>query len=173
MKQPNQAGRYLWILWPVLLVPVLWAALLAAQSVISGQSISQLLDRLNACMNNPFQIQWTAQSPRYMLSFGILYLICIGLYYSTRKKIRPGEEHGSAEWANPKQLCREYRDKTLSRNILLTRQFMLGIDSRKHKRNLNVLVIGGSGSGKTRYYAKPNIMQCNCSFLVTDPKGGT
>lgn len=86
-------------------------------------------------------------------------------------KTRPGEEHGSAEWADPGRLCRKYRDRNPSSNILLTQRFMLGMDGRRHRRNLNVLVVGGSGSGKTRFYAKPNIVQCNCSYVICDPKG--
>jgi hypothetical protein len=94
LKTPVSTTRYLWICWVVLLFPVLWAAMLAAQSYIPNQDIAQLLANLNACLNNPFHIQWTLQSPRYMLLFGILYIAGIGIYYSTRKKTRLGEEHG-------------------------------------------------------------------------------
>jgi type IV secretion system protein VirD4 len=171
LKTPASTTRYRWIGWVVLLFPVLWAAILAAQAFIPGKDIFQLLDRLNACIRAPLQIEWTSQTPRFMLLFFMAYVIGIAIYYSTRRKTRPGEEHGSAEWVDPKRLCRKYRDKERLRNVQMTNCFMLGLESRKHKRNLNVLVIGGSGSGKTRYYAKPNIMQCNCSFLITDPKG--
>jgi len=81
------------------------------------------------------------------------------------------EEHGSAIWGNVRNINKKYRHRSPNHNILLTEHFRLSLNSRKHLRNLNVLVVGGSGSGKTRYYAKPNIMQANCSFLITDPKG--
>ncbi len=98
-------------------------------------------------------------------------MLVIGIYYSSRRNLRPKEEHGSAKWAVAAAICRRYRDPVFAHNILLTENFRIGFNSRKHRRNLNVLVVGGSGAGKTRFYAKPNLMQANCSFLVTDPKG--
>ncbi|MDD3932009.1 MAG: type IV secretory system conjugative DNA transfer family protein [Eubacteriales bacterium] len=121
-------------------------------------------------MENPFSIKWTENTTRTILIFTLAYGLGIGIYYSTRKNKRPLEEHGSASWADPVKLGKKYSSKNLADNILLTENFKISFDSYKHRRNLNVLVIGGSGSGKTRFYAKPNIMQCNCSFLITDPK---
>ena len=79
-------------------------------------------------------------------------------------------EHGSAKWGNVSEICRRYCEKQYTNNLLLTRHFRMGLDGYKHKRNLNVLVVGGSGAGKSRTYAIPNIMQCNCSMVITDPK---
>lgn len=93
------------------------------------------------------------------------------LYYSTKRNYRRGEEHGSAKWGNPKEINRKYMQQPASDNKLLTQQVRVGLDGRKHRRNLNVLVCGGSGAGKTRFYCKPNIMQANSSFVVLDPKG--
>ena len=95
----------------------------------------------------------------------------ICLYYSTKRNYRRGEEHGSAKWGNPKEINRKYMQQPASYNKLLTQQVRVGLDGRKHRRNLNVLVCGGSGAGKTRFYCKPNIMQANSSFVVLDPKG--
>ena len=79
-------------------------------------------------------------------------------------------EHGSAKWGNVSEICRRYCEKQYTQNLLLTQHFRMGLDGYKHKRNLNVLVVGGSGAGKSRTYAIPNIMQCNCSMVITDPK---
>lgn len=79
-------------------------------------------------------------------------------------------EHGSAKWGNVSEICRHYCEKQYTNNLLLTQHFRMGLDGYKHKRNLNVLVVGGSGAGKSRTYAIPNIMQCNCSMVITDPK---
>ena len=93
------------------------------------------------------------------------------MYFSTRKNYRWREEHGSAKWGVAKSVCKKYRDKSFNNNKILTKNFCIGFDGRKHRRNLNTLVVGGSGAGKTRFYAKPNIMQANCSYVILDPKG--
>ncbi len=93
------------------------------------------------------------------------------MYLSTKRNYRKGEEHGSAKWGNASQLSKKYADRNKCENIILTQNTRIGLDGRKHRRNLNVLVCGGSGAGKTRFYAKPNIMQANTSFVVLDPKG--
>ena len=95
----------------------------------------------------------------------------IGVYFSSRENRRPGEEHGSARWGNVKSVVKRYMDKDSYKNIILSQNMRLGLNAKKHRRNLNVLVVGGSGAGKTRFYAKPNLMQCNTSFIVADPKG--
>jgi type IV secretion system protein VirD4 len=95
----------------------------------------------------------------------------IGIYLSTRRNYRRREEHGSARWGGAAAINRKYRDKDLGNNKILTQNVRIGLNGRKHRRNLNVMVVGGSGSGKTRFYAKPNVMQANTSFVVLDPKG--
>ena len=95
----------------------------------------------------------------------------IGVYFSSRENRRPGEEHGSARWGNVKSVVKRYMDKDSNKNIILSQNIRLGLNAKKHRRNLNVLVVGGSGAGKTRFYAKPNLMQCNTSFIVADPNG--
>lgn len=106
-----------------------------------------------------------------MLIFLLIYGISIGIYFSTKHNYRKGEEHGSAKWGTPSALARKYADKNKAQNILLTKNTKIGLDGKKHRRNLNIMVVGGSGAGKTRFYAKPNIMQANTSFVVLDPKG--
>ena len=101
----------------------------------------------------------------------LIYIGGIVLYFSTRKNYRRNEEYGSAKWGSAKNICKKYQEKNSNNNKILTRNVEIGLDGKKHRRNLNVLVCGGSGAGKTRFYAKPNIMQCNCSFVTLDPKG--
>jgi len=122
-------------------------------------------------MDNPFHIQWVDDSLKCILLFVAAYGMGIGIYLSSKRNYRRREEHGSARWGGAAAVNKKYRDKTHCRNKILTKNVRIGLDGRKHRRNLNVLVVGGSGSGKTRFYAKPNIMQANTSFVVLDPKG--
>ena len=131
----------------------------------------ELLDRLTAAMNNPTHITLNEYSLKAVLIFLFLYAMGIGVYFSSRENRRPGEEHGSARWGNVKSVVRRYMDQDSYKNIILSQNMRLGLNAKKHRRNLNVLVVGGSGAGKTRFYAKPNLMQCNTSFIVADPKG--
>lgn len=131
----------------------------------------ELLDRLTAAMNNPMHITFNEYSLKAVLIFLFLYAMGIGVYFSSRENRRPGEEHGSARWGNVKSVVKRYMDKDSYKNIILSQNMRLGLNAKKHRRNLNVLVVGGSGAGKTRFYAKPNLMQCNTSFIVADPKG--
>lgn len=95
----------------------------------------------------------------------------IGVYFSSQENRRPGEEHGSAKWGNVSSIVKKYINHETNQNLILSQKMRLGLNAKKHRRNLNVLVIGGSGAGKTRFYAKPNIMQCNSSFVIADPNG--
>ncbi len=108
---------------------------------------------------------------KYLLLFVGLYGVCLLAWVSSRRRIKPLEEYGSAQWGDARQISKKYAARDPTANLLLTEHFCLGLDGRAHRRNLNVLVVGGSGSGKTRFYAKPNVMQGNTSFVVTDPKG--
>jgi len=148
-----------------LYISVVWAALLIAQSL--GNGLPDLLENLPAALETPFVIRWTADSLPAIGICSLAYAIGLGLYFSARGRTRQGEEHGSAVWAPPGQVNAMFAQKE---NILLTRHVRLGLDTHKHGRNLNVLVIGGSGSAKTRGYAKPNLLQANTNYVVTDPK---
>jgi type IV secretion system protein VirD4 len=153
-------------------VPVIiWLALIIAGCYEQDIKLFELLDRLTVAVNNPTHIVFNEYSLKAVLIFLFLYAMGIGVYFSSRENRRPGEEHGSARWGNVKSIVRRYEDKNDSSNIILTQNMRLGLNAKKHRRNLNVLVVGGSGAGKTRFYAKPNLMQCNTSFIVADPKG--
>ena len=153
-------------------VPVIiWLALMVAGCYEQDIKLFELLDRLTVAVNNPTHIVFNEYSLKAVLIFLFLYAMGIGVYFSSRENRRPGEEHGSARWGNVKSIVRRYADKNGSSNIILTQNMRLGLNAKKHRRNLNVLVVGGSGAGKTRFYAKPNLMQCNTSFIVADPKG--
>ncbi|QGZ99277.1 VirD4-like conjugal transfer protein, CD1115 family [Dehalobacter restrictus] len=157
------------ILFAVFLIPVVWAALLTAPSLSGG--LPEILANLTVAINNPFDIRWVNDSLKCILLFVAAYGMGTGIYLSTKRNYRRREEHGSARWGGAATVCKKYRDKEPQKNKILTQNVRIGLDGRKHKRNLNVMVVGGSGSGKTRFYAKPNVMQANTSFIVLDPKG--
>ena len=118
------------------------------------------------------KITFTEYSLKTVLIFLFFYAMGIGVYFSSRENRRPGEEHGSAKWGVVSQIVKRYADhKERFNNLLFSQTMRIGLNAKKHRRNLNVLVVGGSGAGKTRFYAKPNIMQCNTSFIIADPKG--
>lgn len=121
-------------------------------------------------LEQPFFITYTPYTFKCILIFTAAYFLGIGIYKSQKRNYRRGVEHGSAKWGNVSEICRRYCEKRYTQNLLLTQHFRMGLDGYKHKRNLNVLVVGGSGAGKSRTYAIPNIMQCNCSMVITDPK---
>ena len=121
-------------------------------------------------MNHPFQLHYTEYTIKSMLVCTLLYAAGIGIFYSSQKNYRRGEEHGSARWGDARQICKKYSQKPYSQNILLTQNFRISLDTHKHRRCLNILVVGGSGAGKSRGFALPNIMQCCCSMVITDPK---
>ena len=168
-RQENQKTIY--ILLGILTVFVIWLALMVAGCYEKDIKLFELLDRLTAAMNNPAHITLNKYSLKAVLIFLFLYAMGIGVYFSSRENRRPGEEHGSARWGNVKSVVKRYMDKDSYKNIILSQNMRLGLNAKKHRRNLNVLVVGGSGAGKTRFYAKPNLMQCNTSFIVADPKG--
>jgi len=157
------------LLYALGLLPVTWAALLFAPYLHGG--LPEILENLSAAINDPFNIVWYEDSLKTVLIFIAVYALGICIWLSTARNYRRREEHGSARWGNTGTICRRYHAADLAANKLLTQNVRIGRDGRKHRRNLNVMVVGGSGSGKTRFYAKPNIMQANTSFVVLDPKG--
>lgn len=158
--------------WAALSPLILWLAAIAAYAYEDGMNLFQWMGRFSQVLERPFAIGWTAHTPKFMLVSLLLYGCGIALYYSSRENRRPGEEYGSAKWGDPKALCQKYMDhQHKEANIILTQRVRLGMDGYKTQRNMNILVIGGSGSGKTRYFCKPGLYSANCSYLVTDPKG--
>ena len=150
-------------------IVIMWLSLLIAPYINGG--LVEIINNLPQKMNTPFEIEFCKNSIKSILIFLLIYLLGIGVYLSTRRNYRKGKEYGSAIWGNARQINKKYMQLPKSQNKILTQNVMLGLNARKHRRNLNVLVIGGSGAGKTRFYAKPNIMQCNCSYVILDPKG--
>ena len=150
-------------------IPVVWLALLIAPFLKGG--LSEIVTGLMNAFSNPFNIQLCEDSLKTVLIFLAAYGMTIGIYFSTRKNYRRREEHGSAKWGNAKAIDRKYRQSPPSDNKLMTQNVRIGINAQKHRRNLNTLVCGGSGAGKTRFYCKPNLMQANTSFVILDPKG--
>lgn len=151
------------------LVPVIWAALKIAP--YTDENVFDIMAKLDMIFSDPFRLRITENSPRAVLIFVVAYVMGIGMYYSTRRNYRRGEEHGSASWGDAAAVNKRYAQKPPEANKILTQHVRIGLDGTKHRRNLNVLVIGGSGAGKTRFYCKPNLMQANTSFVVLDPKG--
>ena len=135
-----------------------------------GMKLSGLLNACNEMLAEPLPFEWSNQTPRFLLIFTGLYAVIALAASSEHRNTRPGEEHGSARWGNAKELNRRYRD-TQGPNLLMTRNIRIGVDGYKHKHNTNVLVVGGSGAGKTRTYAVPNVLEAGCSMVITDPKG--
>jgi len=167
MKQDDRQAAFIMALIGAAIA--LWFALLIAP--YAGGGIHVVIANIGKILENPMDITLTNDTPQIALSFMAIYAIGIGVYISTRHNYRKGMEHGSAKWGAPGYVCRKYRDRDYSMNKLLSQNVRIGLDGRKHRRNLNVLVVGGSGSGKTRFYAKPNILQANTSFVILDPKG--
>ena len=151
------------------IIPVVWLALLIAPYLSEG--LPGLIANFGSAMNNPFNIQLCEDSARAVLILLLAYGVGLGIYISNDRNYRRREEHGSARWGIAHVVNRKYADKNWAHNKILTQNVSIGMDGRKHRRNLNVLVCGGSGAGKTRFYAKPNLMNADCSYVVLDPKG--
>ena len=158
------------IVWAILCLPVVYFTMVTASVYIPGENIFALLERISAMVRRPDLLRWTAYTPRFLLVFLLLYGGGVLLYYADHENRRPGEEYGSAKWGNARELNKRYADQD-GKNVILTKRVSIGLDGYKHRRNLNILVVGGSGSGKTRFFCKPGIMSVNCSYLIVDPKG--
>ena len=158
------------MIWLAGLPVIWWAAILIADAIQPGRNLFELMEVLTEKMNHPFQLHYTEYTIKSMLVCTLLYAAGIGIFYSSQKNYRRGEEHGSARWGDARQICKKYSQKPYSQNILLTQNFRISLDTHKHRRCLNILVVGGSGAGKSRGFALPNIMQCCCSMVITDPK---
>jgi len=134
-------------------------------------TIFTLMDAFSAATKNPFSLHWTPYTMKFIGIFLLLYGGAILFYYTGQKNTRLGEEHGSASWGSVRELDKKYRDKDAGKNVILTQHLQMSMNGKLHRRNLLQIIVGGSGSGKTRFLAKPNLMLANASFIVTDPKG--
>ena len=158
------------VVWAVLAVPVIYMAMVLACSYEAGTDLFALMERFGLLLGRPDLLRWTAYTPRCILGALVCYGLAVTLYYSDHENRRPGEEYGSAKWGSARELNKQYADPN-GKNVILTKHVSIGLDGYKHQRNLNILVAGGSGSGKTRFFCKPGIMSVNCSYLIVDPKG--
>ena len=147
------------------IIPVVWLALLLAQSL--GGGLPELLRNLTAALEQPTNIVWTDKSLPTILICLAAYGMAVLLYRTNQGRTRDGEEHGSAAWATPASVNAQFAQKD---SIPLTQHVRLGLDTHKHRRSLNVLVIGGSGAAKTRSFVLPNILTANTNYVITDPK---
>lgn len=150
----------------------MWWLGAALASHWSGTGLPGLLQSVTLAMAHPFSLRWTVYSARCVFLCTLLYGVAVMVLSSNRKNRRRGAEHGSAQWGDVFQIVKRYRDKKHPKeNLILTQHFQMGLDGHKHKRNTNVLVIGGSGAGKSRSYAIPNALNGgNCSMVICDPK---
>lgn len=151
------------------ILPVVWLGLLLAPAAHGG--LPEIVARFPAVMNDPFHIELCGDSLKTVLVLLCAYGLAVGVILSSRRNYRRGEEHGSAKWGSARTVNRKYRAAEPEENKIFTQNVRMGLDGRKHRRNLNTVVVGGSGAGKTRFFAKPNLCQANTSFTVLDPKG--
>ena len=134
-------------------------------------TIFDLVAQFSEVTQTPFSLHWTPYTMKFIGIFLLLYGGAILFYYTGQKNTRPGEEHGSASWGSVRELNKKYRDKDAGKNVILTQHLQMSMNGKLHRRNLLQIIVGGSGSGKTRFLAKPNLMLANASFICTDPKG--
>lgn len=136
-----------------------------------GVDINSFMERFNVVTSAPFANYWDESSIKLMVGAVFAYVIAILMYLTGQKNYMPGKEYGTAVFAEPKLVSKKFADKEESRNRILSQNLRMSMDTRKTRLNLNYLVIGGSGAGKTLFMVKPNLMQLTSSFIITDPKG--
>ncbi len=171
MKQDKYSKTYL-LIYALGLIPVIWVAFLIAPYMDGG--IPSLIANMDQAFANPFGFQWCADTPRTIVILCLIYVVAIGIFLSDDKNYRRREEYGSAKWGFPSRINAKYatrKNEDPFLNKILTQNVAISFMVRRHRRNLNILVIGGSGAGKTRFFALPNILNGNCSFIILDPKG--
>ena len=171
MRNQKKSFRSAAPVWAAFVVPIIWLAVLMAGCYEPGMTFFTLMDAFSAATKNPFSLHWTPYTMKFIGIFLLLYGGAILFYYTEQKNTRPGEEHGSASWGSVRELDKKYRDKDAGKNVILTQHLQMSMNGKLHRRNLLQIIVGGSGSGKTRFLAKPNLMLANASFIVTDPKG--
>lgn len=171
-NKPGGQGKPPVLFWILLALPVGYLAVVLADVWAQGLVLETFFDALQSKLFAPWLIRWTSNTPAFLLGFLALYGLAVFCFQSEQGTRRPGEEHGSAKWGNPKALNKKYADmKEPTENIILTQNVAISFNTHKHRRNLNILVVGSSGAGKTRFYCKPQLYNANCSYVVADPKG--
>ena len=151
------------------IIPVVWLALLMSPAVSGG--LPQIILQFPEAMNHPFDIRLCEDSLRTVLVFLSLYALALAIGFSNQRTYRRGEEHGSAKWGDVHEIDKRYRDKDPFNNKPMTMHVQISLNPTQHYRNLLTTVVGGAGSGKSTRFAMQNLMQCNSSFVVLDPKG--
>lgn len=167
-------GRAKSVWYALGLLPAVWLGLLVAPAASGG--LFEIIRQFPAAMQHPLHIIWCEDSGKAVLFFAAAYGLLVGVVLSTRRNYRRGVEHGSAKWGSPERLNRKYCAKPPEPNKVFTQHIRMGLDGRKHRRNLNTVVVGGSGAGKTRCYAKPCLYEAclspkGPSFVCLDPNG--
>ena len=158
------------VVWALLGIFSVYLAVAATSAYEEGSNIFVWMGRFSEVLKRPSLLRWTPYTAMCIVVVLLLCAFAVLLYRSDREKRRPGGEYGTAKWEAAETMNQKYADKD-GPNVILTQHVSIGMDGYKHQRNLNVLVVGGSGSGKTRYFCKPGLMDANCSYLVVDPKG--
>ncbi len=147
MKQDN---RIYVILTIIGIIPVIWLALLVAPLLDGG--LAKIINELPLILNNPFKISIVKNSMKTILIFLLIYFILIVAYFSTRKNYKKGKEHGSAKWGSIREVNKKYKQLPETENRILTQNVRLGLNAKKHKRNLNTLVIGRKSEQGKLYF---------------------
>lgn len=173
----QQNGKRAALVWAALAIPVIWFAVLAAQCCGPGVGLLAWINAMNEAMQTPFQLDWTPYTKKAICIALAVYGFGVAWYYAERGNRRPGEEHGSARWDDAKVVCAHFRTKKQDRYLLISKHIRISMNTRAlpqaHQVNANIICIGGSGAGKTRYFILPNLLEANCSYIVCDPKGET
>ena len=171
-------GKSKYLIYLLGIIPCVWLGLLVAPTIDGG--LIQIISDFSDIISHPFRIRLCKDSLTTVLVLIAAYGMGIGIYLSTKRNYRRGEEHGSAKWGDATEVNKKYKAKENEPNKVFTQNVAMGLNGKKHRRNLNTVVVGGSGAGKTRFYAKPNlyevyrIVKSNgtpSSFVCLDPKG--
>ena len=158
------------VVWVLLGIFSVYLAVAAASAYEEDSNIFVWMGRFSEVLKRPSLLRWTPYTVKCIIVVLLLCAFAVLLYRSDSEKRRPGGEYGTAKWEAAETMNQKYADKD-GPNVILTQHVSIGMDGYKHQRNLNVLVVGGSGSGKTRYFCKPGLMDASCSYMVVDPKG--
>ena len=136
-----------------------------------GIEFNEFLERFQVVCSYPLADYYNEFTIRMIVYALMTYTIVVIMYYTSQRSFMPGREFGTAKLANIKQVNKMLADKVESNNRILSQNVRISLNTRQTQLNNNILIIGGSGAGKTFYEVKPNLMQLNTSFIVTDPKG--
>lgn len=167
MKNDNK--KLLIVLGVIGLLVTVWLAVLIAPTL--GGGLPVMIPKMGDAFRHPFSLTWCTATLPCILVFSAIYGLVLIVYHYTKPNYRRREEHGSAQWGDVKELNNKYHQEPEENNKILTQNLSIGYNMRAHRRNMNTLVVGGSGSGKTYHYAKPNAIQANTSMVILDPKG--